>query len=143
MNYKVISKMSSLLKNRFTLARRKRYDIKIYNNTTNRLIDDLKQEVRQHSKLKIAVTSFSIYTYEALKEELEEIDELQFLFTSNLFTEEQEPKEKQEFFIPRVSHERKLYGDDFELKIRNKSSQKVNVIEQFRVISPDTKVKVI
>lgn len=62
MNYKVISKMSSLLKNRFTLARRKRYDIKIYNNTTNRLIDDLKQEVRQHSKLKIAVTSFSIYT---------------------------------------------------------------------------------
>lgn len=46
------------------------------------------------------------------------------MFTSDLFTKEQAPKEKREFFIPRVNHERKLYGDEFELKIRNELSQK-------------------
>ncbi|MET3357768.1 UNVERIFIED_ORG: hypothetical protein ABIC58_001128 [Leuconostoc holzapfelii] len=98
--------------------------MKTFNNTTNRVIDDLQQELKPHSKVKIAAASFSIYAYEALKDELEKIDELQFLFTSDLFTKEHAPKEKREFFIPRVNHERKLYGDDFELKIRNELSQK-------------------
>ncbi|MDR3241993.1 MAG: DEAD/DEAH box helicase family protein [Lactobacillaceae bacterium] len=98
--------------------------MKYFNNTTDRVIDDLKHELRAHSKLKIAAASFSIYAYENLKKELEKIDELEFLFTSNLFTKENVSKEQREFFIPRLDHERKLYGDDFEIKIRNELSQK-------------------
>lgn len=112
------------LKYAFTLERKKIRRMEIYNNITKRVIDDLKHDLRPYSKLKIAAASFSIYAYEALKEELEKIDELQFLFTSDLFTKEHAPKERREFFIPRVNHERKLYGDDFELKIRNELSQK-------------------
>lgn len=74
--------------------------------------------------LKIASASFSIYAYEALKKELEKVESVQFLFTSELFTKEKAPKEKREFFIPRIKQERKLYGDEFELKIRNELSQK-------------------
>lgn len=98
--------------------------VKNIDNVTSRVIDELKQDLRAHSKIKIAAASFSIYAFEALKKELEKIDELQFLFTSDLFTNEHAPKEKREFFIPRLNHERKLYGDEFEIKIRNELSQK-------------------
>ncbi len=76
------------LKYAFTLERKKLRKMEIYNNITKRVIDDLKHDLRRHSKLKIAAASSSIYAYEALKEELEKIDELQFLFTSDLFTKE-------------------------------------------------------
>lgn len=95
-----------------------------FNNITNRVIDDLKGSLNTHSRIKVAAASFSIYAYEALKKELGKIEEVQFLFTSDLFTKEHAPKEEREFFIPRVNHERKLYGDDFELKMRNELSQK-------------------
>jgi hypothetical protein len=39
----------------------------------------------------IAAASFSIYAYQLLKKELEQIDELNFLFTGEVFTNEQAP----------------------------------------------------
>lgn len=98
--------------------------MKNFNNINDRVVDEFTVELKSKSKLKIASASFSIYAYEALKKELEKVESVQFLFTSELFTKEKAPKEKREFFIPRINHERKLYGDDFELKIRNELSQK-------------------
>ena len=98
--------------------------MKNFNNIDNRVIEEFKFDLNSKSKLKIASASFSIYAYEALKKELEKVESVQFLFTSELFTKEKAPKEKREFFIPRINHERKLYGDEFELKIRNELSQK-------------------
>ncbi|GAB2021561.1 hypothetical protein RyT2_06350 [Pseudolactococcus yaeyamensis] len=94
--------------------------INSFNNTTQRVIDDLKQEIRRGAKLKIAAASFSIYAYEALKKELEKIDELQFLFTSNVFTKEKISKEAREFYIPCANRERRYqrwatYGKIFGL----------------------------
>ena len=98
--------------------------MKNFDNKTKRLVDDLKSELHKGNKLRIAAASFSIYAYEALKNELSKIDELQFLFTSDLFTKEKAPKEKREFFIPRLNQEQKIYGDDFEIQLRNELSQK-------------------
>lgn len=98
--------------------------MKNFDNVNERVIDDLKQEIKSHSKIKIAAASFSIYAYEALKTELEKTDAVQFLFTSDLFTKEKVPNEKREFFIPRLNRESQLYRDGFELKIRNELSQK-------------------
>ena len=42
-----------------------------FDNINNKLIDDLKVQLREGCKLQIAAASFSIYAYEALKEELE------------------------------------------------------------------------
>ncbi|ADG39452.1 hypothetical protein LKI_10361 (plasmid) [Leuconostoc kimchii IMSNU 11154] len=98
--------------------------MKNFDNVNERVIDDLRQEIKSHSKIKIAAASFSIYAYEALKTELEKTDAVQFLFTSNLFTKEKVPNEKREFFIPRLNRESQLYRDGFELKIRNELSQK-------------------
>mgnify|MGYP003393746678 CR=1 FL=1 len=55
-----------------------------------------------------------------LKEELENVDELRFIFTSPTFIKDKAKKEKREFFIPKLNRERNLYGSDFEVKLRNK-----------------------
>ena len=97
---------------------------KQFDNLNNRVIDDLRETLKKSSKVSIAAASFSIYAYEALKEELEAIDELRFIFTSPTFHYERASKEKREFFIPKLSRERSLFGSAFEIKLRNQLSQK-------------------
>lgn len=45
----------------------------------------------------MAAASFSIYAFEALQKELEQVDELQFIFTSPTFNKERAKKQKREF----------------------------------------------
>lgn len=97
---------------------------KQFNNITERVIDDLKASLTSKSKLSIAAASFSIYAFEALKEELEQIDELRFIFTSPTFNQEKVRKQKREFFIPKLNRERNLYGSEFEIRLRNQLSQR-------------------
>jgi len=97
---------------------------KQFNNITERVIDDLKGSLTPKSKLSIAAASFSIYAFEALKEELEQIDELRFIFTSPTFNQEKVRKQKREFYIPKLNRERNLYGSEFEIRLRNQLSQR-------------------
>lgn len=98
--------------------------IKVINNVSERVVDDLKTKLSKGSRVSIAAASFSIYAFEALKEELENVDELRFIFTSPTFIKDKVKKEKREFFIPKLNRERNLYGSDFEIKLRNKMEQK-------------------
>ncbi len=99
----------------------------VINNTSKLLGDDLKKEIKSGSKLRIAASCFSIYAYAALKEELEKIDELKFLFTTPTFIDKQIgdkiKKEKREFYIPKLS-ESGLCGTEFELRLKNQMTQK-------------------
>lgn len=97
---------------------------KVINNISERLIDDLRDKLSKGSRVSIAAASFSIYAFEALKEELENVEELRFIFTSPTFIKDKVKKEKREFFIPKLNRERNLYGSDFEIKLRNKLEQK-------------------
>lgn len=97
---------------------------KLLNNTTDRVIDDLKQRLSNRSRISIAAASFSIYAFAELKKELESIEELRFIFTSPTFIKDTAKKEKREFYIPKLNRERNLYGTEFEIKLRNKLSQK-------------------
>ena len=95
----------------------------------NRLLgDDLKQTLKPGARLKIAASCFSMYAFEALKAELEKIDELQFIFTSPTFTANEVTdkirKERKEFHIPKADRERSLYGSEFEIQLRNKLTQR-------------------
>jgi superfamily II DNA or RNA helicase len=94
-----------------------------FDNVTNRVIDDLKVTIRPGSKVDIAAASFSIYAYQLLKKELEQVEELNFLFTGEVFTSEKAQRESREFYIPRLNAERSLYGTDFEVKLRNELNQ--------------------
>ncbi|MSM39380.1 MAG: ATP-dependent helicase [Geobacter sp.] len=102
--------------------------MQIIDNISSLLGDNLKETVKPNSKLKIAASCFSIYAYEALKKELEQIDSLQFVFTSPTFISEQITdklgKEKREFFIPKLQRETSLYGSEFELRLKNELTQR-------------------
>lgn len=74
--------------------------MKIINNITEKLSDDLHVEISPHSKVSIAAACFSVYAYEELKEQLEQVDSLRFIFTSPTFLSEPSAKEKREFYIP-------------------------------------------
>ena len=88
------------------------------------LKNELKKKIQANSIVNIAAAYFSIYAFQELKEELESVDKLNFIFTSPTFVTEKTPKEKREFFIPRLGRERSLYGSEFEIRLRNELSQK-------------------
>jgi SNF2 family DNA or RNA helicase len=98
--------------------------MKLIDNVNHRLGDDLKVSIKKGGKLSIAASSFSIYAYEALKKELDKIDELRFIFTSPTFIEENFKKEVPKFFIPHLFKEADLCGGEFELRLKNQLNQR-------------------
>ena len=98
--------------------------MKIIDNINETLRDDLKVTLHTNSKIAIAASHFSIYAFQELYNELIDIDELRFIFTSPAFTTERAKKEKREFYIPRLEREKSLYGTEFEIKLRNELTQK-------------------
>lgn len=97
--------------------------MQILDNINQTVRSDLQASIKKGSKVSIAAC-FSIYAYQELKKQLDSIDELRFIFTSPTFIQEKIPKEKREFYIPRLNRERSLYGTDFEIKLRNELTQK-------------------
>ena len=96
----------------------------VIDNKNTTLRDDLAAEIKKGSRLSIAAACFSIYAFQELKEQLQEIEELRFIFTSPTFITDKAQKEKREFYIPRLNREKSLYGTEFEVRLRNELSQK-------------------
>lgn len=102
--------------------------MQIVDNINSLLGDDLKQTITRGSRLKIAASCFSIYAFEALKAQLEQIDSLEFIFTSPAFLPSEVTdnlrKEHREFQIPKIERERTFYGSEFEIQLKNKLTQR-------------------
>ncbi|MGE0305368.1 MAG: helicase-related protein [Acidimicrobiia bacterium] len=102
--------------------------MRIIDNVNDRLGDDLKSEITAGSKVRIAASTFSIFAFEALRKELEQVSELEFIFTSPSFVTEKVTdrlrKERREFFIPGGHAESSLYGSEFEIRLRNQLTQR-------------------
>lgn len=98
--------------------------MELIDNVTKTLKDDLSEEIEKGSKVSIAAACFSIYAFQELKKQLKNVKELRFIFTSPTFIKEKAKREKREFYIPRQTRERSLYGSEFEVKLRNEMTQK-------------------
>ena len=102
--------------------------MKLIDNINQLLGDDLKAHLNPGAKLRIAASCFSIYAYEALKSHLEQIEELEFIFTKPTFVADLSvdklKKEKREFHIPLETKERSFFGSEFEIQLKNKLTQK-------------------
>lgn len=98
--------------------------MKIFNNVTDIVRDDMAENIKKGSKVSIAAACFSMYAYKELKKQLEGVDEFRFIFTSPTFVTEKVNKQKREFYIPRIGREQSLYGTEFEIKLRNEMTQK-------------------
>lgn len=98
--------------------------MKVFNNVTDIVRDDMAETIGKNNKVSIAAACFSMYAYNELKKQLEEIEEFRFIFTSPTFVAEKANKEKREFYIPRINREQSLYGTEFEVRLRNEMTQK-------------------
>lgn len=101
--------------------------MRVLDNVNGRFGDDLKRELKDGSRLRIAAATFSLFAYEALREELQKIEELHFLFSepSFLVGARAEKKQRRQFYIPQGQRgESSLYGTEFEIRLRNRLTQK-------------------
>ena len=103
-------------------------DLKPIDNVNARLGDDLKETIPGHSRLRLAAATFSFYAYEALRAELESVEEIEFLFSGPSFTPdstvEHARRERRRYFIPEHEPEHSLYGTEFEVHLRNRLTQR-------------------
>ena len=98
--------------------------MKIFDNVTEIVRDDMEKSIKKGSKVSIAAACFSMYAYQELKDQLAKVDEFRFIFTSPTFIKERAEKQKREFYIPRLSRETSLYATEFEIKLRNEMTQR-------------------
>ncbi len=103
--------------------------MKLIDNINELLGDDLRRSITPGAKLKIAASCFSIYAFAELKEQLESIESLEFIFTSPTFVPDEAIKDsgrkvRREFHIPKAERERSFYGSEFEIQLKNKLTQR-------------------
>jgi hypothetical protein len=103
--------------------------VRIIDNVNELLGDDMKAEIGPGSKLRIAASTFSIFAFEALKREFSQIKELEFIFTASSFNAaratDKPNAERRHFDIRRdQKSESTLYGSEFEIRLRNKLTQR-------------------
>ena len=102
--------------------------MRIVDNTTTLLGDDLKRELSGATKFRVAAACFSIYAFEALKTELCKLTEFEFIFTMPALAPngaiDRMKKERREFFIPGDRAASALADSKFEIQLRNKMTQR-------------------
>ena len=79
---------------------------------------ELEKHIKKGSKVSTISAYFTMYAYEALKKQLDNIDEMRFIFTTPSFSENKDI-EAREYEI--VNND--IFGNEFELKLRNEMTQ--------------------
>ena len=103
--------------------------MEVIDNISRLLGDDLKGTVRPGAKVRIAASSFSIYAFEALKQR---IGERRSSANSSSPRRPSSPKRRRtrsrkppgSFIFPKPSGERGFHGSEFEIRLKNKLTQR-------------------
>lgn len=99
--------------------------MEILDNKFKKFGDDIKKEIKLGDKVYIASAVFSMYGFNALKNELKYVDGFDFIFTNPTFIKkEKENKKERQFEIGNYSREKNLLGSEFEIKLKNKLNGK-------------------
>jgi len=94
--------------------------LKNFNNKTAKAGDELKKDLREGSKVRVAAAIFSIYGFESLKAELQNIEDLRFIFTDPTFVEMDKKNREQKLFEIHANNRKKaISGSDFEINLKN------------------------
>ena len=111
--------------------------MKIINNTTEKLADDLRVTIKKRSRVSMAAACFSVYAFEELKAQLENLDELRFIFTSPAFLDEKPKKAQREFRQRAISQECAHWIRE---KARFKSNKTMEGMTGFLTVDSDSPV---
>jgi SNF2 family DNA or RNA helicase len=94
--------------------------LKNINNKSEKVGDELRNDLIRGSKVRVAAALFSIYGFQSLKHELEQIDELKFIFTDPTFVETEKDKREQRLFAIHADNRKKaISGTEFEINLKN------------------------
>ena len=66
--------------------------MKIFDNITEIVRDDLQKTIKKNGRVSVAAACFSMYAYQELKQQLDQVDEFRFIFTSPTFIKEKAEK---------------------------------------------------
>jgi superfamily II DNA or RNA helicase len=94
---------------------------KFLDNRKAKVSDELLRNIEKGARLSVVSAYFTIFAYEKLKDALNEVDSLRFIFVNPTFTKKNE--ETREFYLERLSREKMLSGNEFEIKLRNELLQ--------------------
>ena len=83
--------------------------------------EELKNNIDNNSRLSIISSYFTIFAYKELRKELKKIKQLRFLFTEPTFVKKDEENVRA-YFIEKTS-EKRISGNEFEIKMRNELNQ--------------------
>jgi len=116
--------------------------LKSINNKTEKAGAELKLDIISGSKLRVAAALFSIYGYQSLKHELEQIEELRFIFTDPTFVETDKQKREQRLFtITADSRKKAISGTEFEINLKNEMTGRAIARECRNWIKNKVKIK--
>ena len=73
--------------------------MKVFNNVTDIVRDDMANTLTKGSKVSIAAACFSMYAYKELKKQLEGLDEFRFIFTSPTLSQKNSENRKENFIF--------------------------------------------
>lgn len=99
--------------------------MKIIDNISDLLGDDLREELRVRSRAKISAASFSIHAFAALESALRKLESFDFIFTGPSFVTDGGGKAPhREFLIPQAMRARDLAGGPLEIRLRNRMTSR-------------------
>ena len=103
--------------------------VRIIDNVNDLLGDDLKSEITPGSKVRIAASTFSIFAFEALREELEQVERAGVhlhrpSFVTARGDRQAAARSAGSSSSRRRERESSLYGSEFEIRLRNKLTQR-------------------
>ena len=91
---------------------------KSLDNKTNFVYSELEESIKKGSKLSVVSALFSMYAYDALKKDLDKIDNMRFIYTKPSFIKDNS-KEAREYYIDNNS----IFGNEYEIKLKNEMTQ--------------------
>ena len=91
---------------------------KVLDNKTNFVYTELEESIKKGSKLSVISALFSMYAYDALKKDLDKIDNMRFIYTKPSFIRD-DKRESREYYIDNNN----IFGNDYEIKLRNEMTQ--------------------
>ena len=74
----------------------------LIDNKTSFLKDDLINTIEKGNKISIAAACFSMYAYNELKEQLQDVEECRFIFTSPTFVKDTLEKQKKRILYTKI-----------------------------------------
>ena len=91
---------------------------KSLDNKINFVYTELQESIKKGSKVSVISALFSMYAYDALRKDLDKIDNMRFIYTKPSFIRN-DKKESREYYIDNNS----IFGNDYEIKLKNEMTQ--------------------